>query len=322
MFFSTKQIIEGLGLGSDQAVVVDPVLLVDELRIENTQNSNEDKLLPPHFKVKPFLKWAGGKRWLVSQHSDLLPKSFNRYIEPFLGSGAVFFHLCPKLAILGDYNAELIDTYKAIKENWRLVYRYLRGHRSRHSREYYYKARSFRPVSLASRAARFIYLNRTSWNGLYRVNLAGSFNVPIGTKSSVIFEGDRFDLISAALQNANLVPADFETLINIAEEGDLIFADPPYTVQHNNNSFIKYNEKLFSWADQERLSRALKRAKERRAIIVSTNANHNCIRDLYESTFETLVVSRNSLISSKVCSRTKFEELIILTEQRDEQPSR
>ncbi len=292
-----------------------------ELRFGNTPNSKEDNPRP-HFKLKPFLKWAGGKRWLISQHSDLLPKSFNRYIEPFLGSAAVFFHLRPKRAILGDYNTELIDTYKAIKENWRLVYRYLREHRNRHSREYYYKVRSFNPVSPASRAARFVYLNRTCWNGLYRVNLAGAFNVPIGTKSSVIFEDDRFDQVSEALQNVSLVSSDFETLIDMAEEGDFVFADPPYTVQHNNNSFIKYNEKLFSWADQERLSRALKRASERRSMIVSTNANHNCIRGLYERTFETLVVSRNSLISSKACSRTKFEELIMLTEKRDAQPSR
>ena len=146
-------------------------------------------------KTKPFLKWAGGKRWFVTNHSDLLPQSFNRYIEPFLGSGAVFFHLQPQNALLGDSNKELVDTYRAIKSEWKLVYRYLRAHHTKHSKEYYYQIRKSRPISSASKAARFIYLNRTCWNGLYRVNLSGVFNVPIGTKSTVVFADD------AAIEN-------------------------------------------------------------------------------------------------------------------------
>jgi len=272
--------------------------------------------------VKPFLKWAGGKRWFVAKHAELLPKQFNRYIEPFLGSGAVFFHLQPEWALLGDSNGELIATYIALKENWSLVYRHLEEHQIRHSREYYYSIRNSQPENPVSCAARFIYLNRTCWNGLYRVNQSGVFNVPKGTKSSVIFEDDSFDRISEALQGAELHSCDFEELIDMAKDGDLVFVDPPYTVRHNHNAFIKYNEKLFSWADQERLALALKRAKNRGASVVSTNANHQSVRDLYLDTFKTLVVSRNSLISSKVETRTKYEELIILTEQRNGQPNR
>jgi len=268
--------------------------------------------------VKPFLKWAGGKRWLVASHANLLPKGFNRYIEPFLGSGAVFFYLCPTKAILGDSNSELIDTYLAIKQNWALVYRYLKKHQRMHSRDYYYRIRSFKPKSLASRAARLIYLNRTCWNGLYRVNQAGTFNVPIGTRSSVIFEDDSFDKVSESLQGAELQSCDFEQIIDMAGEGDFVFADPPYTVRHNDNSFIKYNEKLFSWLDQERLCSALKRAKDRGAQILVTNACNQSVRELYEANFETLAVSRNSLISSKVETRKKCEELVIFTESRNE----
>ena len=264
--------------------------------------------------VKPLLKWAGGKRWFVTSHGNLLPKRFNRYIEPFLGSGAVFFYLRPTKAILGDSNSELIDTYLAIKQNWRLVYRYLKEHHRMHSREYYYRMRSFKPISLASRAARFIYLNRTCWNGLYRVNQAGDFNVPIGTKSSVIFEEDSFDKVSESLQGATLHSCDFEKLMDMAGEGDFVFADPPYTVRHNNNSFIKYNEKLFSWLDQERLATSLKRAKDRGAQILVTNACNQSVRELYEADFQTLAVSRNSLISSRVETRKKCEELVIFTE--------
>ena len=268
--------------------------------------------------IKPFLKWAGGKRWFVTYHANLLPKRINRYIEPFLGSGAVFFNLRPAKAILGDFNSELIDTYLAIKQNWALVVRYLKRHQGMHSRNHYYRVRSSRPRSLASRAARFIYLNRTCWNGLYRVNQAGIFNVPIGTRESVVFEDDRFDEVSEFLQGAELHSCDFEQLIEMADEGDFVFADPPYTVRHNNDSFIKYNEKLFSWPDQERLCDALKRAKNRGAQILATNACNQSVKELYKGSFEMIEVSRNSLISSKVETRRKCEELVILTESKDE----
>ncbi|MDX9987253.1 Dam family site-specific DNA-(adenine-N6)-methyltransferase [Thiothrix unzii] len=260
---------------------------------------------------KPFLKWAGGKRWFVQNHDFYLPKEFNRYIEPFLGSGAVFFHLQPNNAILGDSNPDLIETYQAIKDNWKLVYRYLKKHHKSHSKEYYYMIRASRPLSPYTRAARIIYLNRTCWNGLYRVNEKGIFNVPIGTRSSVISIEDNFEKISTILSNATLVAGDFEKLIDQATNGDFIFADPPYTVRHNNNGFVKYNEKIFSWYDQERLALALNRAKKRGAFIVSTNACHESVKKLYEDTFNTIIVSRNSSISSKVSTRKNFDELII-----------
>lgn len=264
-------------------------------------------------KVKPFLKWAGGKRWFVQRHSELLPKKFNRYIEPFLGSGATYFHLAPKDAILGDMNSDLINVYSCIQKNWRLVYRYLTKHHNNHCPDYYYQMRKKQLRSPYSKAAQFIYLNRTCWNGLYRVNLQGVFNVPIGTKSSVVFGDDRFDLVADLLKNAVLNNCDFEELIDQAEEGDFVFADPPYTVRHNNNAFIKYNESLFSWKDQERLSMSLCRAKNRGALIVSTNAYHDCVCGLYENDFRTLSLSRNSPISSKKESRSKYEELIIIS---------
>lgn len=268
--------------------------------------------------AKPFLKWVGGKRWFVHHYAHLFPTEFDRYIEPFLGGGAAFFHLAPRRAILGDTNADLINAYLAIRQDWRLVYRYLREHHSNHSPDYYYQIREKQLRSSFSRAAQFIYLNRTCWNGLYRVNLHGVFNVPIGTKTSVVFEDDRFDLISENLQHAALVVADFEHLIDTACEGDFVFVDPPYTVRHNHNAFIKYNEKLFSWFDQVRLLQALKRAKSRGALILGTNAYHQSVRDLYESDFDTMCVSRNSPISSKASTRSKFEELVILTERGDE----
>lgn len=266
--------------------------------------------------MKPFLKWAGGKRWFVSNYSEFIPRKFNRYIEPFLGSGAVYFFLRPPKAILGDSNRELIETYEALKENWESVYELLKKHQKNHSPSYYYHMRKDRPHSLCGRAARFIYLNRTCWNGLYRVNKKGEFNVPIGTRSKVIFEDDDFKAISSLLKNASLYACDFEELIDKAEMGDFIFVDPPYIGGHKNNSFIKYNEKLFSWEDQKRLLQALVRARERGAVILGTNASHKSILDLYRSHFRTSVISRTSAISSRVSSRKRIEELVFFTEEK------
>ena len=126
--------------------------------------------------MSSFLKWPGGTRWLISSHSEFIPRHFGRYIEPFLGGGAVFFHLQPKNSILGDINSELIETYAAIQNNWWPIYRYLRQHQELHCKEYYYNMRSRVPRGAMARAARFIYLNRTCFNGIYRVNSFGEFN--------------------------------------------------------------------------------------------------------------------------------------------------
>jgi len=205
----------------------------------------------------PFLKWAGGKRWLISDYPSLLEKTYGRYVEPFLGSGAVFFHLKPRKALLADINNDLIDCYIAIKDRWEDVLRILRRHHRQHSRGHYYLERGRNRRTLVERAARLIYLNRTCWNGLYRVNLNGDFNVPIGTKTSVLLDTDNFSEISDLLSTTKLQCQDFEVTIDATIEGDFIFADPPYTVKHNHNGFLKYNESIFSWDDQRRLHSAL-----------------------------------------------------------------
>ncbi|MBS1604583.1 MAG: Dam family site-specific DNA-(adenine-N6)-methyltransferase [Bacteroidetes bacterium] len=264
--------------------------------------------------VVPFLKWPGGKRWFVSNHASILPKAYNRYIEPFLGGGAVFFHLQPENALLGDANADLISAYQALKTNWRFVKRSLEYHHRMHCTKHYYHVRDASPQNLLQQASRMIYLNRTCFNGIYRVNTNGQFNVPIGTKTAVIMPSDDFEALSKLLQNSEIRHTDFEILIDEANENDLIFVDPPYTVRHNLNGFIKYNEKLFSWEDQERLSTALIRAKNRGAKIVSTNANHFSVRQLYEGHGFTLkTVSRFSSISATPDNRKQFEELVILS---------
>lgn len=263
-------------------------------------------------EIQPFLKWAGGKRWFAKKHLSLLPKKFNTYIEPFIGSGAIFFKLQPEKAIINDINPKLMNVYNAIKINPTAIEDLLKNHHNNHSKEYYYSIRGLDPQDALEQAAQFIYLNRTCFNGIYRVNLKGEFNVPIGTKTQVLLESDNFNKISQCLSKVEIQNQDFEKIIDRAEKEDLLFIDPPYTVSHNNNGFIKYNENLFSWGDQIRLYEALKRAHKRKVKILCTNANHLSIHELYkEKYFRKTVVSRFSSISGKKTSRNQYEEIII-----------
>lgn len=261
--------------------------------------------------ISPFLKWAGGKRWLVSSHAQLFPKTFNKYYEPFLGSGAVFFSLRPAESILSDLNQELVDCYIAIRDEWHSVENFLSIHHAKHCKQYYLEIRSSKPHGTAERAARMIYLNRTCWNALYRVNLKGEFNVPIGTKQSVLLPSDNFSDTSSLLKNSIILHRDFENIVNEACDGDFVFVDPPYTVKHNFNGFVKYNEKIFQWSDQVRLSKCLIRASNRGCKILLTNANHQSIVDLYKDFFELIPLERNSVIAASSSKRGKYAELII-----------
>lgn len=259
----------------------------------------------------PFLKWAGGKRWLASTYAELLPESYKRYHEVFLGSGALFFSMRPQQATLSDLNEELIECYSVLRDEWESVVVRLHHHQNHHSKDYYYEVRSSKPRLLANRAARFIYLNRTCWNGLYRVNLKGEFNVPVGTKTNVLLEADNFEALSALLKKTELLAADFEEVIDKAQSGDFIFADPPYTVRHNFNGFVKYNEKIFRWEDQIRLRDCLVRASNRGCLVLLTNANHPSVIELYENDFELISLSRHSVIAADSKNRGLYEELVV-----------
>ena len=262
-------------------------------------------------EITPFLKWAGGKRWLVRNYPDLFPARIDRYIEPFVGGGAVFFYIAPTYAVLADSNPDLIETYLAIRDNWKDVLRHLKQHNRNHSRKYFYEVRSKRPRTAASRAARFIYLNRTCWNGLYRVNLDGQFNVPIGTKDAVILATDNFEAISRQLMKARFVCSDFEEVIDGAKARSFIFVDPPYTVAHNFNGFVKYNDDLFTWNDQIRLRDSLLRAKKRGAQFLLLNAYHKSVVDLYAGIGKHVILERPSVLAADRTFRRPVEELVI-----------
>lgn len=262
--------------------------------------------------LKPFLKWAGGKRWLPSRYPHLFPCEYERYIEPFVGGAAVFFALQPAKACLGDSNAHLMDCYRAIQSNWRYVWRYLKAYERAHSNSFYYEVRgSSAHRSIFREAARFIYLNRTCFNGIYRENLEGKFNVPRGTKDAVTFPDDDFSLTSKLLQSACLSTQDFANTIDDANADDFLFVDPPYTVRHNMNGFVKYNQRIFSWNDQVRLRALLFAAVKRGVKVLMTNANHASIRELYSGFGCFHVLTRRSVIAANERYRGPSTELAI-----------
>lgn len=251
-------------------------------------------------ELPPFLKWVGGKRWLVSNYPELLATDCDRYVEPFLGSAAVFFALDPKRALLSDMNRDLIETYRAIKNDSTAVSKALTLHQRMHvsDENYYYRMRSAKPQRPHPRAARFIYLNRTCFNGLFRVNLKGEFNVPKGTKAKVLLPTDNFEEAAKRLRSASLRVSDFEEVLDQCGEGDFAFVDPPYTVRHNNNGFLKYNEKIFSWDDQQRLVACLRRYAIRGGRALVTNAAHKSIFELYSGLGTLRLVTRQSVLAA------------------------
>lgn len=225
------------------------------------------------------------------------------YHEPFAGGAAVFFGIDLKgKAYLSDLNAELVETYAAIREEPDEVWRFLKPYRN--TKEQYYAARASSPRKPASRAARFIYLNHTSFNGIYRVNLAGEYNVPYGFRDAYnIPRLDALRAASARLQSAVLATSDFDAAMANVGPGDLVFLDPPYTVAHNNNGFIKYNDRLFSFADQRRLSAAVDVIRAAGAYYVLTNAAHRSIAELFDKGDTRLGTNRKNAIGGVNAAR-------------------
>lgn len=268
--------------------------------------------------ARPFLRWAGGKRWLIPQLHELIGDlKFCAYHEPFLGGGAAFFGLCPEgPSFLADLNAELIHTYITVRDNPVGVSRELKRHRN--TEDYYYYLRMAQPKADSTKAARFIFLNHTSYNGIYRVNRQGRYNVPFGRRDGTPQLPSCEDLkaVSLRLQGATLTSADFAHCINNVAEGDLVFLDPPYTVAHNYNNFVKYNQKLFSWEDQIRLSRLVSEIREQGAFYILTNAAHSSVAELFEKGDRRIVTSRRNAIGGLSASRGSAIEYLFTNVSR------
>tara|TARA_B110001452_G_scaffold265928_1_gene271582 strand:+ start:67 stop:906 length:840 start_codon:yes stop_codon:yes gene_type:complete len=273
------------------------------------------KELAVKVKVKPFLRWAGGKRWLTKSIENFLPTNFNDYHEPFLGGASIFLYLKSNNLIknnsyLSDFNEELINAYEQIRTEPIKIISGLK--KLKNTKEDYYAIRSSRPKSSLSKALRFIYLNKTSFNGIYRVNLKGEYNVPYGFKDTKnLFEFDNIKNINKLLnQNVTLVSNDFFSAIENVKENDLVFLDPPYTVAHENNGFVKYNQKIFLWEDQQRLALLLNEIIKKKAFFILTNAAHISVEELFLNLGKKHDLERSSRIGGKGASRKKVNEYI------------
>jgi DNA adenine methylase len=264
--------------------------------------------------MEPFLKWAGGKRWLIPKLLDQLP-AYNTYYEPFVGSGGLFFALEPKQAVLSDTNPELINCYRCVRDHCQEVIQTLRGLKP--SKETYYRVRDklYCKGDKIKRAAYFIYLNKTCWNGLYRVNLQGRFNVPVGrvNGSVEVFDPEQLVIASHLLKRAKLKCCDFQDAVEGVQPGDLVYFDPPYITTHLNNGFIKYNSKLFHHTDELRLARTAYHLAIMRASVVVSNAAHPLIGQQYDGPFFKLEILRASRIAADAGRRSQFRELLIST---------
>lgn len=269
-------------------------------------------ILNDPIKAKPFLRWAGGKKWLLKDLKQFLPtKGFNNFHEPFLGGGAVYFFLNPnKTSHLSDLNSDLIDTYNSVKYEVEDVINELKQFKNTKSE--YYKVRSQNFKKSSKRAARFIYLNQTSFNGIYRVNLNGEYNVPYGNRIKHQIDYSNIILASSSLKKCKIEAQDFSTIIDNVRAKDLVFLDPPYTVAHNNNGFIQYNQKIFSLDDQFRLAKTINQIKEIGAYYILTNAAHKQIIKIFKNKEDKIIeIERASLIGGKNAIRGNYSELII-----------
>lgn len=264
--------------------------------------------LHPNKILAPLLKWPGGKRALIESILPVVPKAYGRYFEPFLGGGALFFALNPESAVISDWNADLIQTYIEVRDRPEKVIKLLRN--MENSERAYYEVRRRKPVSASAKAARFIYLCTLAFNGIHRYNLKGEFNVPYGFKTHLsVCDEEKILACSARLKSAELLSGDFESIIYRAQRGDLIYLDPPYTVAHNNNGFVKYNASIFSWHDQERLAAAAHEARARGCFVIVSNADHDSVRSLYTD-FHSKVITRHSIIASSKRFRRPITECL------------
>lgn len=265
-------------------------------------------------QIPPLLRWAGGKRQLLSRLIEFFPKDISNgnYREPFLGAGCLFFALQPKQAVLSDANAYLISCYQHVRDDWAAVNKCLRRHARLTSEDHYYRTRTLynRSSHSASQAARFIYLNKTCFNGIFRVNTKGEFNVPYGWKEPpALPTADILKRASNALKHATLVSHGFDKALEDAKQGDFVYLDPPYPPLNGTAYFTHYTMDRFSQSDQERLSAVVKGLDQVGCRVLMTSADLPLIRGLYRG-FEIKSLSVTRFITCKA-ERHTVRELVI-----------
>lgn len=268
--------------------------------------------VPPPTLCRPFLKWAGGKSQLLQQYGAYFPAAFDRYYEPFLGGGAVFFHLRPSQAVLTDVNPALVNVYCSIRDQVESVIALLAEHQRQHSKAYYYHVRSQQQGSAIERAARLIYLNKTCFNGLYRENSRGEFNVPMGRyKNPKVCDPELLQAVSAALKTADIKVRSFEEVLQDAQtDRDFVYFDPPYYPLSATSSFTAYSRYAFGETEQIRLQQTFRQLADRGVKVMLSNSDCSFIRDLYRG-FNIREIAAPRSINVNPHKRGKITELVI-----------
>ncbi len=279
------------------------------------------KLLDSKVSLHPFVKWAGGKTQLLEKLLAYMPSNFNNYFEPFIGGGSFFLNIEPSKATINDFNFELICAYRCFQDEFLFesLKTELKKHEANHSESYYYQVRSmdkdddFFSLPIYVRAARMIYLNKSCFNGLYRVNSKGYFNVPFGRKEKVItFSENNFKALREYFRNNDIsvLNGDFEEAVETAQFRDFVYFDPPYDVIENKNSFTSYSKNDFGKNEQIRLANLFKKLSDAGVFVMLSNHNTVFINELYKD-FNIRVVNAKRMINSKADGRGDVEEVII-----------
>lgn len=286
------------------------------------KNSNLDLIENKPMQIKPFLKWAGGKRALADCIMQFMPSHSNAYFEPFVGGGALFFALKAKGLLeskkiyLSDKNSELINAYQVIQNNPKALLKELKSLQTNHSKEQFYTIRNmdknenFINEDSVFRATRFIYLNKTCFNGLCRYNSKGEFNTPMGSyKNPKIYDEELILNASNALQGANLFCEDFEEILREVKSGDFVYFDPPYYPLNKTSSFVSYTDNFLE-NEQIRLAKLFKNLNSKSVKVLQSNSNTSFIRELY-SEFEIIDIKAKRAINCKGKGRREITELLI-----------
>ncbi|MGH2470305.1 MAG: DNA adenine methylase, partial [Chloroflexota bacterium] len=267
-----------------------------------------------HQRATPFVKWAGGKRSLLAQMAPFFPtlEGGARYFEPFLGGGAVYFQLQPARAVLSDLNSELIGAYRVIRDGVAELMTDLDGHGDDAAHYYATRARAVAGLSPVEQASRFIYLNKWCYNGLYRVNSKGIFNVPRGRYNTPprLYHADNLHAISRLLAGADLRVAPYQEALASAQAGDFAYLDPPYAPLSSTAYFTSYTRDDFGQADQRALASALRDLDRRGVRFLLNNHNTPELRELYQP-FHVRVINARRNINSRIDRRAGVEELVV-----------
>jgi DNA adenine methylase len=266
-------------------------------------------------QASPFLKWAGGKARLLEQFEQLMPSRFAGYHEPFVGGGAMYFHLRPQRASLSDLNDRLITTYRAIRDDVGGVMERLADHRKNHGATHFYECRkrfnARRELSDSDAAALFVYLNKTCFNGLYRENSRGEFNVPLGSYAQpTILDIEGLAAASRALQNSELRVAGFESVLDRARPGDLVYFDPPYVPVSRTSSFTSYTGAGFDSTLQVRLAQVFAELARRGVFVMLSNSDSRLVNELYAGWRIDRVRAPRS-INSRATGRGAVSEVVV-----------